>query len=209
VFWISRYEIYGRNALVIAIYSATRNTGNSRNRVETARVGLGSHAEQTWNSGNKPSSAPRLYPRDAVWTRGAEFDLWFCLPRFIRRCVAPSPHLLLMGTGAFESCILQLPLRNCCADFQNGARVSTIVWITTFLRRLQPQRTVIGPVASPALPSVTALLRPLAAPGVCGASALLSHHAGRFRRSASFCHRFWISSLQCRRHPTFRPLLFK
>ena len=130
-------------------------------------------------------------------------------PVFIRRCVAPSPHLLLMGTGAFESCILQLPLRTCCADFQNGARVSTIVWITTFLRRLQPQRTVIGPVASPALPSVTALLRPLAAPGVCGASALLSHHAGRFRRSASFCHRFWISSLQCRRHPTFRPLLFK
>jgi hypothetical protein len=53
VFWISSSDLYGRIVLIVAIYSTTRNTGNSGNRVETAGVGLGSHAEQTWNTGNE------------------------------------------------------------------------------------------------------------------------------------------------------------
>jgi hypothetical protein len=55
VFWISWSDLYGRNALIVAIYSTTRNTGNSGNRIETARVGLGSHAEQNvehWERGS-------------------------------------------------------------------------------------------------------------------------------------------------------------
>jgi hypothetical protein len=61
VFWISWSDLYGRNALLVPIYSTTRNTGNSGNRVETAGLGLGSHAEQTWNTGNEAAefvSAP-------------------------------------------------------------------------------------------------------------------------------------------------------
>jgi hypothetical protein len=53
LFWISWSDLYGRNALIIAIYPTTRSTGNIGNRIETARVGLGPHAEQTWNTGNE------------------------------------------------------------------------------------------------------------------------------------------------------------
>ena len=42
-----------------SINSTTKNTGNSGNTVETARIGLGSHVEQIWNSGNKPD---HMYP---------------------------------------------------------------------------------------------------------------------------------------------------
>jgi hypothetical protein len=36
VFWICWYKLYGRNALIVAIYPTTRNTGNIGNRFETA-----------------------------------------------------------------------------------------------------------------------------------------------------------------------------
>ena len=53
VFWISGHDPYRRSGLVVAISSITRNTGNTRNKTETSRVGLGSHVEQTWNTGNR------------------------------------------------------------------------------------------------------------------------------------------------------------
>jgi hypothetical protein len=53
VFWISWSDLYGRHALIVAIYSTTRNIGNSGNRVETARVQLARRVEQTWNTGNE------------------------------------------------------------------------------------------------------------------------------------------------------------
>jgi hypothetical protein len=58
VFWISRHDAYGRSALLIHIYSTTRNTGNIRNRIEESRVGLGGQVEQTWNTGNKGDEEP-------------------------------------------------------------------------------------------------------------------------------------------------------
>jgi hypothetical protein len=45
VFRISCLELYGRSSLILTISSRTRNTGNNRNSVETARVGLSVHVE--------------------------------------------------------------------------------------------------------------------------------------------------------------------
>src|SRR5258708_29571883 len=57
VFWITCHDPYGRGGLLIAICSTTRNTGNIGNRIEASRVGLDSHVEQTWNTGNRPMEA--------------------------------------------------------------------------------------------------------------------------------------------------------
>jgi hypothetical protein len=52
VFWISGHDAYRRSALLIAIYSTTRNTGNIRNSAEKTQVGLGFPVEQTGNTCN-------------------------------------------------------------------------------------------------------------------------------------------------------------
>src|SRR5260370_11248244 len=64
VFWISGHDEYGRSALLIVIYSTTRNTGNIRNSVGKTQVGLGFPMEQT---GNTPvQRVPRTFGRGRV-----------------------------------------------------------------------------------------------------------------------------------------------
>jgi hypothetical protein len=56
MFW---NDLYGCNALFVAISSTTRNTGNIGNRIETARLGPTSHVEQTENkTGNIETHHP-------------------------------------------------------------------------------------------------------------------------------------------------------
>src|SRR5260370_5373684 len=57
VVWGNCRDSDGRGGLTIVICSTTRNTGNIGNRIEASRVGLDSHVEQTWNTGNRPMEA--------------------------------------------------------------------------------------------------------------------------------------------------------
>ena len=52
VFWISSLDTRGHNGHIWLYLQPIRNTGNTRNTPETSRFGLGSHVEQTWNTGN-------------------------------------------------------------------------------------------------------------------------------------------------------------
>ena len=54
VFWIACHDPCGRSALLIAIYSTTRNTGNIRNSIEKTQLG----SDFPWNKTGNTENAP-------------------------------------------------------------------------------------------------------------------------------------------------------
>jgi hypothetical protein len=70
--------------------STTRNTGNIGNRIETSRVGLGSHVEQTRNTGNRPGEGGFLRKIPA---RVTSFEISFPNWTSRVRVASPAPNL--------------------------------------------------------------------------------------------------------------------
>jgi hypothetical protein len=66
VFWIACHDPWGRRALLIAIYSTTRNTGNIRNSIEKPEVGPDFSWNTTGNTGNAPADGHSRRQRNSI-----------------------------------------------------------------------------------------------------------------------------------------------